>query len=253
MNKIYNECCLETMQRMNGGSIDLVVTSPPYDNLRDYKGYHFPFEDIAKSLYRVIKKGGVIVWVVGDQTINGSESGTSFRQALYFKEIGFNLHDTMIYQKENPVPVGGNNRYYQSFEYMMIFSKGKPTCFNMITAKRKNKWNDKRTHRVKSFTRNKEGVFTKKKVSLIGDVKINNIWTYTVGGGNSVNYGNKHPAMFPEKLAFDHIQSWSNKGDIVYDPFMGSGTTAKMAIRSQRLYVGSEISKEYCHLAENGI
>jgi site-specific DNA-methyltransferase (adenine-specific) len=199
------------------------------------------------------KEGGVVVWVVGDATIKGSETGTSFKQALYFKECGFNLHDTMIYQKDNPPPVGGHNRYYQHFEYMFVFSKGKPNTFNPIDAERRNKWADKRTERVKGFTRDKDGNFIKKKVSLTGRVKIGNIWKYVVGGGNSVDYGIKHPAAFPEHLVNDHITSWSNEGDLVYDPFIGSGTTAKMAIINERNFIGSEISEEYVGVAKKRI
>jgi len=253
INKIYCENCLDTMARMPDGFVDLTVTSPPYDNLRTYKGYSFDFESIAKELYRVTKVGGVVVWVVGDATINGSETGTSFRQALFFKEIGFNLHDTMIYQKDNPPPVGGSNRYYQHFEFMFVISKGKPRTFNPIVSVRRNKWEDKRTKRYKGFTRDKDGNFIRKEVSLVGDVKIGNIWKYVVGGGSSVEYGTGHPAGFPEQLANDHIISWSNEGDLIYDPFMGSGTTAKIAIINNRNWIGSEISKEYCDIAEKRI
>jgi site-specific DNA-methyltransferase (adenine-specific) len=248
INEIHNENCLDTMAKMKDNFIDLTVTSPPYDGLRTYNGYSFDFESIAEELYRVTKEGGVVVWVVGDATVKGSESGTSFKQALYFKECGFNLHDTMIYQKDNPPPVGGSNRYYQHFEYMFILSKGKPKTFNPITAERRNKWNDKRTERTKGFTRDKDGNFVKKKVSLIGDVKIGNIWKYVVGGGNSVEYGIKHPATFPKKLANDHILSWSNEGDIVYDCFGGSGTTAILSKELKRELIISEISKEYCEV-----
>ena len=250
----YNENCLDTMAKMPDGFIDLAVTSPPYDNLRAYNGYSFDFEAVAKELFRVTKKGGVVVWVVGDATIKGSETGTSFKQALEFVNCGFNLHDTMIYQKDNPPPVGGSNRYYQHFEYMFVFSKGRPKTFNPIKRKRRNKYNDKRTERVKGFNRDIDGNFTKKKVSCgVGDVKIGNIWKYVVGGGNSVEYGIKHPATFPEKLVNDHIISWSNEGDLVYDPFMGSGTTAKMAIINRRKWIGSEISEEYCKIIERRI
>jgi DNA modification methylase len=248
---MYNEPCLETMGRLLSKTVDLVVTSPPYDNLRDYNGYAFDFESIAKELYRVTKDGGVVVWIVGDATINGSETGTSFKQALFFKECGFNLHDTMIYQKDNPQPVGGSNRYYQHFEYMFVLSKGKPKTFNPILAERRNKWNDKRTERTKTFTRGKDGdKGVAKKVSLTGKVKIGNIFKYVVGGGNSVEYGVKHPAAFPKKLVEDHILSWSNKGDLVYDPFMGSGTTAIVAEENGRNWIGSEISEEYCKVIE---
>jgi DNA modification methylase len=242
INTIFNENCLDTMKRMDDGFIDLTVTSPPYDNLRNYNGFSFDFESIAKELYRVTSDGGVLVWIVGDATIKGSESCTSFKQALYFKEIGFNIHDTMIYQKNNPPPVGGSNRYYQHFEYMFILSKGKPKTFNPIKAERRNKWNEKRKSRVKSFTRGKDGEFSdKKEMSLTGKVKIGNIWKYVVGRCNSTN----HPAVFPEKLVEDHILSWCNKGDIIYDPFMGSGTTAFVAKTNGRKYIGSEISEGY--------
>jgi site-specific DNA-methyltransferase (adenine-specific) len=201
----------------------------------------------------VTKQGGIVVWVVGDATVKGSETGTSFKQALYFKEIGFNLHDTMIYQKDNPPPVGGINRYYQHFEYMFILSKGNPKTFNPITSIRRNKWEDKRTQRYKGFTRDKNGDFVKSLVSLCGNVKIGNIWKYVVGGGSSVEYGTKHPAGFPEQLANDHIVSWSNEGDLVYDPLIGSGTTAKMAILNNRNFIGSELSEEYCVYAKKRI
>jgi len=233
------------MVQLPANSIDLIITSPPYDNLREYNGYSFDFDRTAKELYRITKHGGIVVWIVGDSTIHGSESGTSFKQALYFKEIGFNLHDTMIYQKDNPPPVGGNNRYYQHFEYMFILSKGKPNTFNPILTERRNKWNDKRTERITSFTRDKSGEFKKKKVSLTGKVKIGNIWKYVVGGGNSVKYGTKHPATFPLKLVNDHIITWSNTGDIIFDPFLGSGTTIKSAIMLGRIGIGCEISKGY--------
>ena len=258
MNLIKGEC-LEEMDKLiaEGVKVDLTVTSPPYDNLRTYKGgliwNETIWKQVIKRLYDITVEGGVVVWVVGDATIKGSETGTSFKQALYFKECGFNLHDTMIYQKDNPPPVGGSNRYYQHFEYMFVFSRGKVKTFNPIQRERRNKWNDKRTSRVKSFTRNKNGEFTKKNVSLLGDVKIGNIWKYIVGGGNSVDYGVKHPAIFPEQLANDHIISWSNENDLIFDPFMGSGTTGKMALLNNREFIGIEKVSEYFEIAQKRI
>lgn len=249
INKIYNENCLDTMSNMPDNFIDLVVTSPPYDNLRDYKGYSFPFEDIAKELYRVTKIGGVVVWVVGDATINGSESGTSFRQALYFKEIGFNLHDTMIYRKLNPMPVK-SNRYLPCFEYMFIFSKEKPKSVNLIREKTLATGKEKYTG-----TQQENGKFTNygKHRNLERDKY--NVWDIKVGSNQSTKdkLAFKHPAIFPEQLANDHIVSWSNEGDLVYDPFMGSGTTAKMAILNNRKWIGSEMSAEYCEIANERI
>ena len=249
INKIYNEDCLQTMARMPDGFIDLTVTSPPYDNLREYKGFSFPFEEVAKELYRVTKDGGVLVWVVGDSVIDGTESGTSFKQALYFKEIGFNLHDTMIYHKHSP-PLT-HNRYEQHFEYMFVLSKGKPKTFNPILEKKI--WEDNRTQ--KAIRREKDG---SSDIGYAGksENKIKgNVWKYNVGGGHVTadKIAYKHPAIFPEQLCADHIFSWSNESDIVYDCFGGSGTTAKMAHLQKRQWILSEISIEYCKIAEKWI
>lgn len=245
--------CTELLTGIAEESIDLTITSPPYDNLRAYNDNQQWCEGVwqsaIESLFRVTKKGGVVVWVVGDATINGSETGTSFKQALWAMKCGFNLHDTMIYQKDNPPPVGGKNRYYQHYEFMFVFSKGTPKTFNPITGVRRNKWEDKRTSRYKAFTRNKVGDFTKSLVSLVGDVKIGNIWRYVVGGGSSVDFGNLHPAQFPEKLVTDHILSWSNEGDTILDPFMGSGTTGKVAKALGRNFTGIELDPEYFKIA----
>jgi len=229
--------------------IDLTVTSPPYDNLRTYHGYVFDFETIAKQLFRVTKKGGVVVWVVGDATINGSETGTSFRQALYFMECGFNLHDTMIYEKAGTLP--SSNRYTQEFEFMFAFSKGTPKIFNPIFD-RKNKWGGQKTFGKSSF-RDKEGslkVSGQREVNKIG--MRSNIWRYAngFGFGQSDEIAYQHPATYPEALAKDHIISWSNEGDTVLDCFAGSGTTLKMAKILNRSYVGIEISSEYVALIE---
>ena len=252
IDKIYNEDCLETFKKIPDDFIDLVVTSPPYDNLRTYNGYSFDFESVAKCLYRVMKPGGVVVWIVNDATVDGSETLTSFKQAIHFKELGFNIHDTMIYMKDNPPPTGGNNRYYQSFEYNFIISKGVPKTFNPIVEPRRNKWNDKRTVRTRPITRNKAGVFVEKEVKVNDQVKLQNVWSYVVSGGSVAEemFAHEHPAIFPESLCRDHIISWSNEGDLVYDPFMGSGTTAKMATSLNRHYLGSEISEVYCGIAE---
>lgn len=255
MNTVYNENCLTWMQKQLADFIDLTVTSPPYDNLRDYKGYSFPFEDIARELFRITKPGGVVVWVVGDATINGSETGTSFKQALFFKEIGFNLHDTMIYEKNtSSMPSGKkSNRYTQIFEYMFVFSKGKPKTVNLFRDK-PNKWAGHATW----GTPTKRQVDGSNKDCGIGKKKINdfgvrhNIWRFVCSGGfgQSDKEAYEHPATFPEKLAEDHILSWSNEGDLVYDPFMGSGTTALMAHKHRRKFLGTEMSKEYFNLVQ---
>lgn len=253
INTIYNENCLNTMGSMPEGFVDLTVTSPPYDKLRTYEGYSFDYKAVIEELYRVTKEGGVVVWVVGDATVKGSETGSSFRQALYFMECGFNLHDTMIYQKSG-CAAPSRVRYFPSFEYMFVFSKGKPKTFNPIKD-RKNKWRERWGKTRKR--RNKDGTMGKEYESKVAPefgMRFN-IWQYTQGGGygSDDDIAYKHPAIFPEKLAQDHILSWSNEGDIVYDPMAGSGTTLKMASINNRNYIGSEISENYCKIIDKRV
>jgi DNA modification methylase len=252
LNQIYNESNLETMAKMPDCFIDLTITSPPYDNLREYNGFSFEFEKIANELFRVTKIGGVLVWVVGDATIDGCESLTSFKQAIYFVEkCGFNLHDTMIYQKET-LPLS-HKRYEQHFEYMFVFVKGTIKTFNglkerTINIGSKNTFTNKsKTTTEKNSKRgNKDG---KKFVS--NEYKLrNNIWKYNVGSSSSVDkIAFQHPAIFPERLVEEHILSWSNENDLVYDCFGGSGTTAKMCHKWKRNWILSEISSEYVDIA----
>lgn len=254
INLIQGDCITE-MQKMESNTIDLTVTSPPYDNLRTYAGtleWNFEiFQQVANELYRVTKDGGVVVWVVGDATIKGSETGTSFRQALYFKEIGFNLHDTMIYQKSNYMPLT-HNRYEQAFEYMFVFSKGKLKTFNPILKENKTHGeNRKGTHRIDGDNLRKKNSLK----SVKNQSQKSNIWIYSVGKGGSTNdaIAFKHSAIFPESLASDHIISWSNENDLVFDPFMGSGTTGKMAKINNRKFIGIEKVPEYFQIAKQRI
>ena len=246
INTVITGDCLEVMKDIPDNSIDLVVTSPPYDNLRAYKGYVFDFSNIAKELYRVTKQGGVLVWVVGDATVDGSETGTSFRQALYFKQMGFNLHDTMIFKKANPIPLT-HNRYEQAFEYMFVFSKDRPKTFNPIcdrTLTSGSYTHRRNTGRVKeASTGNREETTVTKETKY----KIN-IWEYVLG--SVAGETGHHPAPFSEKLAEDHIVSWSNPNDIVMDIFSGSGTTCKMARKNERRYIGIDVSEEYNQIAK---
>jgi site-specific DNA-methyltransferase (adenine-specific) len=224
----------------------MVLTSPPYDNLRNYKGYSWDFEGIAKELFRVTAQGGVIVWVINDATINGSETGTSFKQALYFMEIGLNLHDTMIWRRRTLPQY--NKRYEPSFEYMFILSKGIPKTFNPL--KEKAKYEDNR--KEKNYHRNAETAeFSKNSFIRQELVNKENVWDIPNRGNGKIAH--QHPAIFPEKLAEDHILSWSNKGDLVLDPFMGSGTTGKMAKANNRRFIGIEISEEYLEIAKQRI
>ena len=245
IRKIYNENCLLTMEKMPNEFVDCVITSPPYDDIRNYNGYQFEFEKIAKELFRILKPGGVIIWVVGDATINGSESGTSFKQALYFKEIGFNIHDTMIYYKNNPMPQTGN-RYHQHFEYMFCLSKDSPKTFNPITEPTKYQG------LANMKNRGQNGNLEYEKVERTKEKKVGNVFFYSVGGGISTKdkIAYNHPAIFPENLVADQINTWTNENDLIYDPFMGSGTTAKIAHLLKRRWIGSEISDKYVEIAE---
>lgn len=255
---IYNEDCRDTMQRMKeeGVKVDLTVTSCPYDNLRSYHNsstWNFDiFKEVAQLLYDITAEGGVVVWVVGDATINGSETGTSFKQALYFMECGFKLHDTMLFEKNSssfPAKRTGN-RYTQIFEYMFVFSKGKPKTAHLICDK-ENKWKNF-TNWGKNTIYNKDGeLIPTNNIKPVPEFSPrNNIWKYTVGF--NINEG-KHPAVFPYQLAEDHILTWSNEGDLIFDPFTGSGTTASAALCNNRKFIGSEIDKTYFDFIPNNI
>ena len=257
VNRIYCMDAKEGSKLLPNDFVDLTVTSPPYDDLRTYKGYSFDFEPIAQELYRVTKPGGVVVWVVGDATVKGSETGTSFRQALYFRdECGFNLHDTMIYAKNGAAyPAGKNSkRYSQVFEYMFVFSMGEPVSANLIKDK-PNKWAGSSTF-GNSSNRQTDGTLKLSGKRTVGDYGYrDNIWKLNTGRGYGTtdDIANKHPATFPEQLAHDHIVSWSNPGDLVLDPMCGSGTTCKMAMATGRNYIGIDISKEYCEIARKRV
>ena len=234
--------CLEGLKMLKSNSIDLVITSPPYDNLRDYKGYSFSLEGIVKELYRVLKVGGVGVWVVGDAVIKGSETGTSFRQALTFIDSGLNLNDTMIWRKTNPMPQVKQPRYAQVFEYMFVFSKGKPKTFNPIMVDCKTAGQSYKST-TKKITKDKERQYKEFKINK---QKVDsNVWDIAVAQNKT-----SHPAVFPEELVYKHMISWSNEGDIIMDIFSGSGTTHKVALENNRKFIGFEISKEYCDIEE---
>jgi DNA modification methylase len=244
INKIYCEDNLQTMARMPDYFIDLTVTSPPYDNLRTYNGFTFDWKATIKELYRVTKRGGAVVWVVGDATINGSETGTSFKQALFAMECGFNLHDTMIWTKDGGGAVGSNKCYTQNFEFMFVFSKGNINTMNLIYDKQNISFGKDKSGVGRRLANGKHKIEQRKPSREFS--KRNNHWYIAP-------QKSEHPAAFPDQLANDHIITWSNDGDLIYDPFMGSGTTAKMAVLNNRNYIGSEISAEYCTIAEERI
>lgn len=252
INNIINGNCVEVMKSFDENSIDLTLTSPPYDNLRTYKGFTFPFNEIAAELYRITKVGGIVVWVVNDATINGSETGTSFKQALKFIEAGFNLHDTMIFQKTNPIPQIYRKRYNGVFEYMFVFSKGTVKTHNPIKIDCLHAGLELNGTTYKNYSKGEQ---KREKMALpVKNQKIKgNIWEYVVGKKAEDQEAKGHPAPFPCALARDHINSWSNEGDIVFDPMNGSGTTCISALKLGRNYIGIDISEEYCEIARNRI
>jgi DNA modification methylase len=239
--------CVKIMQEcLHDECIDLTITSPPYDNMRTYNGYSFDFENVARQLLRVTKQGGVIVWIVGDETVKGSETGTSFRQALFFKEIGFNIHDTMIWNKGGFSAVGSlATRYGPVFEYMFVFTKGKLKTFNPI----KDKPNKYAGKPLLGTVTEKNGNIKRvaNEGKIIGEFGQRfNIWEISPHRGSN----NLHPAQMAERIANDHIISWSNENDWIFDPFLGSGTTGKMALLNNRNFFGCDISQEYVDIAE---
>ncbi len=249
INKILCGNSAKLLKIIPKNEVDLTITSPPYDKLRDYNGYSFDFEKIVKELFRLTKKGGIVVWVVGDKIDNGNRTLTSFRQALCFQENGFNVHDVMIYKKAN-TPFMRSNAYTNCYEFMFVFSKGSPKFFNPLRVKTKRSGIE-----LLPFNKKSDGI-TKKFPGQLKEMKVkDNIWEYAVGFGGSTKdkIAFKHPAVFPEKLAEDHIMSWSEENDIVLDPLCGSGTTCKMAKIHNRRYIGIDISKDYCKIAKERV
>jgi len=240
--------CLELMKNIEDNFVDLTVTSPPYDNLRDYKGYSFEFEKIAKELFRITKEGGIVVWVVKDK-INGGYTLTSFKQGLFFQKVGFQMHDIMIYKKKN-TPFMRKNAYTNCYEFMFVLSKGNPKTFNPLKEKTVRSGYEALPHnkRADGINKKKMGKLNKEKVKT-------NMWAYAVGLGGTTRdrIAFKHPAVFPEKLAEDHILSWSNEGDLVFDPMCGSGTTCKMAKLNNRNFIGCDVGEDYIEISKERI
>jgi DNA modification methylase len=252
LNQIIEGNCIELMRQFDNDVVDLTVTSPPYDDLRNYKGYVFPFEDIARELLRITKPGGVVVWVVADATIEATETGTSFKQALFFKEIGFNLHDTMIFRKKNPIPQIYRKRYNNEFEYMFVFSKGVVKTHNPILVDCMHAGLELNGTTYKNYSKNEQ--VREKMAKPVKEKKIKgNIWEYVVGKKQEDQEAKGHPAPFPCELVRDHIKSWTNQGDVVFDPMCGSGTTPRVACEMGRNYIGLDISPDYCTLARERV
>ena len=256
---------IHVMKEIPNDMIDLTITSPPYDNMREYNGkvkdgviyednYSFPFVEMVKELYRITKDGGIVIWVVGDQVKNGGETGTSFRMALKFQEMGFKIYDTMIYLK-NGAPFPEIARYSQVFEYMFVFLKGKkPNVANLLNDK-ENKWAGTSNFGERSI-RKKDGTLKKSKSYKVAEYGTrNNVWKYNTGKNFTTkdDFAYKHPAMFPEHLSEDHILSWSNENDIILDPMCGAGTTCKMSKLNNRNFIGIDINEEYINISDKRV
>ena len=243
--QLHQQDCLEWMQSQPDASIDCVLTSPPYDNIRLYNGYTFDFESTAQQLTRLLAPGGVVVWNVADATVNGSESGTSMRQALHFVSLGLRLHDTMIYVKRNPMPTNKRTRrYHQAWEYLFVFSKGTPAVFNPIMVP------TRYTGQASMKYRGTDGVISYKKTPRNTETKLRNVFEYTIGGGHTTKNPvlSQHPALMPEQLALDQLQTWTNRSSRIYDPFAGAGTTLWAAQQLGFDSTGTEIDADYCAL-----
>ena len=247
---IVHECAQYMNEQMKAESVDLIVTSPPYDNLRNYNGYSFDVEGVARGMLRVLKPGGVAVWVVGDR-INSGRTLTSFEHGIMFRDIGFTVHDVMIYRKKN-TPFMRSNAYTNAYEFMFVLVKGKsPVTFNPLKEPTVRNGRETAVH-----NKGPDGDNSKRRVVELRKEKVRtNIWAYAVGlgGTTSDRFAFEHPAMFPEKLAEDHILSWSNEGDLVLDPMCGSGTTLKMAAKNGRRWLGIDISAAYADIAKRRV
>lgn len=243
--QLHQQDCVEWMRTQADASVDMVLTSPPYDNIRNYNGYSFDFESTAQELTRLLAPGGVIVWNVADATVNGSETGTSMRQALYFMSLGLRLHDTMIYVKRNPMPTNRmTRRYHQAWEYLFVFSKGTPAVFNPVMVAAKYSGDAMMKYR------GQDGVMTYKKTPRNALTKLRNVFEYTIGGGHTTKNSDvsSHPALMPEQLALDQLRTWADANSRIYDPFAGAGTTMWAAQQLGFDSVGTEIDPDYCAL-----
>ncbi len=252
LDDIHEGDSASVLRSFDADSIALTVTSPPYDGLRSYSGYDFDLDAIIAELHRVTKPGGIVVWVIADATVKGSETGTSFRHALAFMAAGFNLHDTMIFRKKNPIPQIYRKRYNNEFEYMFVFSKGVVETHNPIMVDCLHAGLELGSTTYKNYSKSEQS--RKKLANPVKAQKVKgNIWEYVVGKNKDDQEAKFHPAPFPCKLVEDHVASWSNPGDIVLDPMCGSGTTCKVAKGLGRRFIGIDVSAEYCRQARDRV
>ena len=241
--QLYHGDCTVVLPTLSQKA-DLILTSPPYDNLRKYGGNTFDFTSVADACINSMAEGGILVWIVADATIDGDETGSSFRQALYFKEHGLVLHDTMIYRKLGGPASGTKTRHKNGFEYMFVFSNGKPKTVRILEDKiTKYPEPDRQVTR-----RQPDGTLEYGPRGVVPEVTLrDNVWEYSPGFRKSAEnpIAHNHPAIFHIALAKDHIRTWTAPGDLVIDPMVGSGTTMRAAKDLNRLAIGIEIHSDY--------
>lgn len=241
--KLLNGDCIKVLDTIPECSVDLIVTSPPYDDLREYNSV-IDYDALIPKLYKVLKDGGVVVWNVNDRVKDGTKTLSSFKQALMFKEKGFLVNDVMIWEKTNPIPQVKQPRYDQCFEYMFIFSKGRPKTFNPIMVR----CSHAGEHSDSCKTLTPDVSRTKKDIIINDFKKDRNIWKFNVANNKT-----KHPAVFPIELPLRHIKTWTNENDVVLDPFMGSGTTGLASLSLNRSFIGIELDEEYFNISKERV
>ena len=249
VNKIICEDNITYLKTLPDECIDFVITSPPYDALRDYNGYKLDLHGLGVELLRVLKDGGICVMVIQDSTRDFAKSLTSFRTIVdWCDNIGFRLFECNIYNRQGTEGAWWKKRFRVDHEYMPIFLKGKrPQYFDKENIKIPSK------HGGKIMTganiRTKNGQTGSRKVKINPTKCPGTVMTFGNTCGGESKLKSKHPAVFPNMLAYDMIECFCPEDGTVLDPFNGSGTTTLAAKCLGRNYIGIDVSEEYNKIA----
>lgn len=249
LNEIYCIDCVEGMKKIPDNSVDIVVTSPPYDGIRDYNGFNFDLHETGRGLIRILKEGGIVAMVIQDQTKNFGKTLTSFKTIIdWCDNIGFKLFECVIYRKHGSEGAWWTNRFRVDHEYMPIFLKGeKPQYFNKENLKVPSIHGGKVM--TGSGSRRTDGKTNARVTRPINTMKCRGtIWNYLMAGDKDP-IKRQHPAPFPDQIPLDFIECFCPPGGVVLDPFMGSGSTAVAAKKLNRKYIGFDTSEEYIKIA----